>query len=61
MADLRLARDELTTAEGNRLDMVILGSPHFSVEEFKQLSPLVAGRRRHPDVKFLVTSSRLMR
>ncbi len=61
MADLRSARDELTTAEGNRLDMVILGSPHFSVEEFKQLAPLVAGRRRHPDVKFLVTSSRLMR
>ena len=61
MAGLRAARAELTTAEGNQLDMVILGSPHFSVEEFKQLAPLVAGKQRHPRVKFLVTSSRLMR
>src|SRR5262245_39243035 len=59
--DLRAARAELTTADGDRLDMVILGSPHFSMEEFKRLAPLVAGRQRHPDVKFLVTSSRLMR
>jgi len=60
-ADLRAARDELTTASGRELDMVILGSPHFSVAEFKQLAPLVAGRRAHPRVKFLVTSSRLMK
>jgi predicted aconitase len=60
-ADLRAARDELTSAGGDRLDMVILGSPHFSLDEFKRLAPLVAGRRRHPSVKFLVTSSRLMR
>ena len=42
-------------------DMVILGSPHFSVAEFRALAPLVAGRRAHPRVKFLVTSSRLMK
>jgi len=58
---LRAARDELTTAGGEPLDMIILGSPHFSVAEFKRLAPLVAGKRRHPRVKFLVTSSRLMR
>ena len=61
MTDLRSARDELTTADGDDLDMVILGSPHFSIEEFKQLAPLVEGKRRHPRVRFLVTSSRLMR
>jgi len=59
--DLRAARRELTTADGRDLDMVILGSPHFSVAEFRALAPLVAGRRAHPRVKFLVTSSRLMR
>lgn len=57
---LRAARRELTIAEGERLDMVVLGSPHFSLAEFKQLAPLVAGRRRHPNVQFLVTSSRAM-
>jgi predicted aconitase len=60
-ADLRAARAELTTADGRELDMVILGSPHFSIAEFRQLAPLVAGRRAHPRVQFLVTSSRLMK
>ena len=61
VADLRAARNELTTADGRELDMVILGSPHFSLAEFARLAPLVAGRRAHPRVKFLVTSSRLMK
>ncbi len=61
VADLRAARQELTTADGRELDMVILGSPHFSVAEFARLAPLVAGRRAHPRVKFLVTSSRFMK
>jgi predicted aconitase len=60
-ADLRAARAELTDADGRDLDMVILGSPHFSLAEFRQLAPLVAGRRVHPRVRFLITSSRLMK
>jgi cis-L-3-hydroxyproline dehydratase len=60
-ADLREARAELTTADGRDLDMVILGSPHFSLAEFSQLAPLVAGQRKHAQVRFLVTSSRLMK
>jgi hypothetical protein len=60
-ADLRAARSELTTADGSELDLVILGSPHFSVEEFTRLAPLVAGKRRHQRVKFLVTSGRFMK
>jgi len=61
VSDLRAARRELTSADGRDLDMVILGSPHFSIAEFRALAPLVAGRRAHPRVKFLVTSSRLMK
>lgn len=57
---LRAARRELTTATGEKLDMVVLGSPHFSLAEFRQLAPLLAGRQRHPEVQFLVTSSRAM-
>jgi predicted aconitase len=59
--DLRAARDELTTAGEEPLDMVILGSPHFSVDEFKRLAPLVKGKHAHPNVRFLVTSSRWMK
>jgi cis-L-3-hydroxyproline dehydratase len=58
---LLAARRELTTADGRELDMVILGSPHFSLDEFRRLAPLVNGRRTHPGVRFLVTSSRSMR
>ncbi len=60
MDGLRAARAELTTSAGAALDMVVLGSPHFSVAEFRQLAPLLVGRRRHPNVEFLVTSSRIM-
>jgi cis-L-3-hydroxyproline dehydratase len=57
---LRAARADLTTVGGQPLDMVVLGSPHFSLAEFQQLAPLVDGRRAHPQVQFLVTTSRLM-
>jgi predicted aconitase len=60
MKELCDARRALTTAVGEKLDMVVLGSPHFSLAEFQKLAPLVAGKQRHPDVEFLVTSSRLM-
>lgn len=60
LEDLRAARDELTTAAGSELDMVVLGSPHFSLAEFKQLAPLLDDSTCHPGVQFLVTSSRAM-
>jgi predicted aconitase len=59
--DLRKAWDELSTADGERIDLVVLGSPHFSIAEFKQLVPLLEGKQCHPKVKFLITSSRAMR
>ena len=40
--------------------MVVLGSPHFSLAEFKALAPLLSGKHTHPNVRFLVTSSRAM-
>ena len=60
METLRTARRDLTTAEGAQLDLVVLGSPHFSLSEFKQLAPLLDGKRVHDGVRFLVTSSRAM-
>jgi predicted aconitase len=59
--DLSDAWKELSTADGEELDMVVLGCPHFSIAEFKQLVPLLKGKKCHPDVKFLITSSRAMR
>jgi predicted aconitase len=58
--DLRKARRDLTTADDAKLDMVVVGSPHFSIEEFKNLASLVCGKRLHKDLKFLITTSRNM-
>jgi predicted aconitase len=58
LAMLRAARDDLSTAAGDALDMVVLGSPHFSLDEFTRLATLVTGLRRDDRVRFLVTTSR---
>ena len=60
MDTLREARRALTHTDTSRLDMVVLGSPHFSLPEYKRLAPLLRGKKKHPAVKFLVTSSRAM-
>jgi hypothetical protein len=60
LEDLRAARRDLTTAEGDRLDMVVVGCPHFSLAEWQQLTEMVEGKHVRPGVRFLVTSSRAM-
>lgn len=60
MDNLRESRRALTHTDSSKLDMVVLGSPHFSLAEYKRLAPMLEGKRKHPGVKFLVTSSRAM-
>ena len=60
-AELARARAELTTTRDGAVQLVVLGSPHFSLSEFHLLAPLVEGRRRHPDVRFNVTCGRGVR
>jgi len=61
MDDLRESYRELTTSHGEKLNLVVLGSPHFSITEFKALVPLIQGKTCHKDVEFLVTCSRAVR
>jgi hypothetical protein len=58
LAELRAARDELSTADGGRLAAVSLGTPHASVAELERYAALLAGRRVHPDVEMLVSTAR---
>jgi len=60
MAELRAARAELSTTTNETPDMILLGSPHFSLAEFRQLARLLDGQVRHPGVRFLVTTSRMV-
>lgn len=55
-AELRAARDRLSTASGGRLDAVAVGSPHFSLHEVAALEALLSGHRS--TVPFYVCTSR---
>jgi predicted aconitase len=58
LEDLAAARRELDTAEGEALDLVTVGCPHLSLDEWRRLAALLGGRRAHPGVTFLVTTCR---
>jgi predicted aconitase len=58
-ADLRRALAKLSTApNGAPIAAVSLGTPHFSIQEFQTLAPLLAGWRAAPGVDFYVNTSR---
>ena len=62
LADLQKAWDDLSTAdEKDNLDLVVLGCPHFSFDEFRQLAGLIRaqiqkGKKLATQVKFLIIS-----
>jgi predicted aconitase len=62
LSDLQESRSDLSTArEGARLDLVVLGCPHFSFDEFRDLAMLVQtetekGKSLHPNVRFVILS-----
>ncbi len=58
LADLNETRASLSTATGLSLGSVCLGTPHYSLDEFAVLVPLLSGRQVHPSVNFLVSTGR---
>jgi predicted aconitase len=58
--DLLRTRERLSTAPDGRLDVVALGSPHFSWDEFAALVPLVERHPPSPAVEFVVCTHRLV-
>ena len=56
--ELRAARDELTTAAGERLTGVSLGTPHASPAELEGYAALFAGRRVQRGVEAVVSTAR---
>lgn len=57
--DLRAALARLSTAPDGKIDVVALGSPHFSPQEFEQLMPLLRQYPANPAVEFIVCTNRL--
>ena len=56
--ELRSVRDALTTAAGDRLGAVSMGTPHASIDELRNLAVMLGGRAVHPDVECLVSTGR---
>lgn len=60
LRDLNEARAELSSADGAQLDAVVLGSPHFSLQESLRLAEIIDGQRVHSSVEFIVTTNRIV-
>ena len=58
LEELRAARDELTTAAGERLAAVSLGTPHASLAELEGYAVMLGARKIHPDVECLASTGR---
>lgn len=56
--ELRAARDELSSAIGERLVAVALGTPHASLPELERYAAMLGDRRIHRDVEVLVATGR---
>ena len=55
--DLMDVREELNTAEGDQVAMVLLGCPHLSVNELQEVAQLLDGRTVHPGTEFMLMTS----
>ncbi len=58
LADLRDARNRLTSAAGERLTAVSLGTPHASLDELERIAVMLGDRRVHEGVEMVVSTAR---
>jgi len=51
---------KLSTAHDEKLDLVLLGSPHFTLGDFKELAELVVGKQANGKCDVLITTSQFI-
>ena len=57
--DVREARDQLSTTKSDKLDAISLGTPHFSVDEFRALAEAIGdGPKFAEQIDFYISTSR---
>jgi predicted aconitase/predicted aconitase with swiveling domain len=56
--DLLYTWKRLNSATSGSVDLIALGNPHFSVQEFERLASLCAGQTKSSKVSFMVTTGR---
>jgi len=60
IAQLRETVAHLATAPDGQIDVVALGSPHYSLREFAALLPVLDRYPPHPRIEFIVCTNRLV-
>lgn len=58
--DITRAQAQLSTGRDGPLDVVALGTPHFSTTEFADVIRLLDDRRINPSIKLIITTSRFV-
>lgn len=58
--ELNEAYELANTAEGRDIDFVLLGCPHVTLREFRDLAQVLEGRKINEGVKLIVSSTRLL-
>ena len=56
--EIRAAARMLETADARPFSAVCVGAPHFSIDEFERLIPLIEGVTIKPDIHFYIATSR---
>lgn len=57
---LTQAKRDLSPARRGKLDMVALGTPHFSLTEFRRLAAEIEGKRVNRDVTLYIPTARFV-
>lgn len=55
--DLENTWQQLSTTDSNKIEMIVMGSPHFTLDECQELAELVDGKTKDSNVDFLITTS----
>jgi len=58
--DLDEAYDLANTATGTNVDFILLGCPHLTIREFRDLAEVLDGNKIDPNVTFVASTSRLL-
>lgn len=52
--EFRTTKASMSTATPGKIDAVMVGCPHYTIDEIKKVAALLGGRKIHPDVKFWI-------
>lgn len=55
--DLQRTWSTLSTNSGNEIEMVVMGSPHYTFEECRELALFMKEKKKHANIDFLITTN----